>query len=397
MEKAIEVKNLCKNYRVYDSKSSRIKNIINPFAKKEVKEFKALTDVSFHVNKGEIVGIIGNNGAGKSTLLKILTGVSFPSSGEVNVNGRVSSLLELGTGFNPELTGEENIYFNGSLMGLTQDEIDKVKDNIIEFADIGEFINQPVKSYSSGMYARLAFAVAININPDILIVDEILSVGDVGFQKKCMDKFNEFKEAGKTVLYVSHGLETVQTFCERAIWLEKGRVVDIGPSFDIVEKYYDKLMKSDDKEELETGKFVEFINVEILDNKKVYKKVYKKGKSIEFLVEYEVFNPSVKNAGITIEMRRAYREPCEYRNADQFIFSVNSNVDEFTIPWEKGRNKITFKIDSLDVKEGIYYLDAIFSESQNLVALETQEDVVSFEVKNEGESEGFVFLDSTWT
>lgn len=305
MEKAIEVKNLCKNYRVYDSKSSRIRNIINPFAKKEVKEFKALTDVSFHVNKGEIVGIIGNNGAGKSTLLKILTGVSFPSSGEVNVNGRVSSLLELGTGFNPELTGEENIYFNGSLMGLTQDEIDKVKDNIIEFADIGEFINQPVKSYSSGMYARLAFAVAININPDILIVDEILSVGDVGFQKKCMDKFNEFKEAGKTVLYVSHGLETVQTFCERAIWLEKGRVVDIGPSFDIVEKYYDKLMKSDDKEELETGKFVELINVEILDNKKVYKK----GESIEFLVEYEVFNPSVKNAGITIEMRKAYREP----------------------------------------------------------------------------------------
>ena len=393
MEKAIEVKNLCKNYRVYDSKSSRIRNIINPFAKKEVKDFKALTDVSFHVNKGEIVGIIGNNGAGKSTLLKILTGVSFPSSGEVNVNGRVSSLLELGTGFNPELTGEENIYFNGSLMGLTQDEIDKVKDNIIEFADIGEFINQPVKSYSSGMYARLAFAVAININPDILIVDEILSVGDVGFQKKCMDKFNEFKEAGKTVLYVSHGLETVQTFCERAIWLEKGRVVDIGPSFDIVEKYYDKLMKSDDKEELETGKFVELINVEILDDKKVYKK----GESIEFLVEYEVFNPSVKNAGITIEMRKAYREPCEYRNADQFIFSVNSNVDEFNIPWKKGRNKITFKIDSLDVKEGIYYLDAIFSESQNLVALETQEDVVSFEVKNEGESEGFVFLDSTWT
>ena len=393
MEKAIEVKNLCKNYRVYDSKSSRIRNIINPFAKKEVKEFKALTDVSFHVNKGEIVGIIGNNGAGKSTLLKILTGVSFPSSGEVNVNGRVSSLLELGTGFNPELTGEENIYFNGSLMGLTQDEIDKVKDNIIEFADIGEFINQPVKSYSSGMYARLAFAVAININPDILIVDEILSVGDVGFQKKCMDKFNEFKEAGKTVLYVSHGLETVQTFCERAIWLEKGRVVDIGPSFDIVEKYYDKLMKSDDKEELETGKFVELINVEILDDKKVYKK----GESIEFLVEYEVFNPSVKNAGITIEMRKAYRKPCEYRNADQFIFSVNSNVDEFNIPWKKGRNKITFKIDSLDVKEGIYYLDAIFSESQNLVALETQEDVVSFEVKNEGESEGFVFLDSTWT
>ncbi|MDZ4991928.1 ATP-binding cassette domain-containing protein [Clostridium perfringens] len=393
MEKAIEVKNLCKNYRVYDSKSSRIKSIINPFGKREVKDFKALTDVSFHVNRGEIVGIIGNNGAGKSTLLKILTGVSFPTSGEVKVNGRVSSLLELGTGFNPELTGEENIYFNGSLVGLTKEEVDNVKDDIIEFADIGDFINQPVKSYSSGMYARLAFAVAININPDILIVDEILSVGDVGFQKKCMDKFNEFKEAGKTVLYVSHGLETVQTFCERAVWLEKGKVMDIGPSFDIVEKYYDKLMKSDSKEDVEKGKFVELNNVEIINKKKFYKK----GDSIEFLIEYDVLNPSVKNAGITIEMRRAYKEPCEFRNADQFIFSVNSNVDEFTIPWKKGKNKMTFKIDSLDVKEGIYYLDAIFSESQNLVALETQENVVSFEVQNEDETEGFVFLDSTWS
>lgn len=393
MEKAIEVKNLCKNYRVYDSKSSRIKSIINPFGKREVKDFKALTDVSFHVNRGEIVGIIGNNGAGKSTLLKILTGVSFPTSGEVKVNGRVSSLLELGTGFNPELTGEENIYFNGSLVGLTKEEVDNVKDDIIEFADIGDFINQPVKSYSSGMYARLAFAVAININPDILIVDEILSVGDVGFQKKCMDKFNEFKEAGKTVLYVSHGLETVQTFCERAVWLEKGKVMDIGPSFDIVEKYYDKLMKSDSKEDVEKGKFVELNNVEIINKKKVYKK----GDSIEFLIEYDVLNPSVKNAGITIEMRRAYKEPCEFRNADQFIFSVNSNVDEFTIPWKKGKNKMTFKIDSLDVKEGIYYLDTIFSESQNLVALETQENVVSFEVQNEDKTEGFVFLDSTWS
>lgn len=395
MEKAIEVKGLCKNYKVYDSKSSRIKSIINPFGKKEAKDFRALTDVSFYVNKGEIVGIIGNNGAGKSTLLKILTGVSYPSAGEIKVNGRVSSLLELGTGFNPELTGEENIYFNGSLMGLTHEEIDNVREEIISFADIGEFIYQPVKSYSSGMYARLAFAVAININPDILIVDEILSVGDVGFQKKCVDKFNAFKEAGKTVLYVSHGLETVQNFCERAVWLEKGKVMEIGPAFDVVEKYYDKLMKSEEKEEeaTETGKFVELKKVEIINKKKSYKK----GDSIEFSVEYEVLNPKVKNAGITIEMRRAYREPCEYRNADQFIFSVNSNVDEYIIPWEKGINKITFKIDSLDVKEGTYYLDTIFSESQNLVALETQEDVVSFKVENEDEAQGFIFLESTWS
>lgn len=394
MERAIEIRNLCKNYKVYDSNISKIRNILNPFSKKNIDEFKALSDVSFYVNKGEILGIIGNNGAGKSTLLKILTGVSYASSGEVKVNGRVSSLLELGTGFNPELTGEENIFFNGSLMGLTKEEVEMVKDEIIDFADIGEFISQPVKNYSSGMYARLAFAVAININPDILIVDEILSVGDISFQKKCVDKFNEFKESGKTVIYVSHGLETVKEFCKRVVWLENGKVKEIGTAFDIIENYYENLMNStsNEEEKIEKSKFVEINEVNILNKKEFYLK----GDSIEFKINYNVFKTSVRNAGITIEIRKAYKEPTKFRSADQFIFSVNSNVDGFTIPWELGENEIEFKIESLDVRRGIYYLDIIFSESQNLVSLESKENLVSFEVKNEDEEQGFIFLNSRW-
>ncbi|MPQ43249.1 ABC transporter ATP-binding protein [Clostridium tarantellae] len=392
MTYAIKVQNLCKKYKVYDSKGSKLKKILNPFGKGKEKEFQALTDVSFQINKGEIIGIIGNNGAGKSTLLKILSGVAFQNSGTCEVNGRISSLLELGTGFNPELTGIENIYFNGSLMGLTNSEIDSVKDNIIEFADIGEFVYQPVKTYSSGMYARLAFAVAINIHPDILIVDEILSVGDIAFQKKCMEKFDEFKKQNKTIIYVSHGLETVQTYCEKAIWLEKGKVKEIGPAFDVVEHYYTTLMKAGISLDDQKGQFVKLINIEIKNKKEKFNY----GDKINFKIDYEVIVDNIENPGITLELRKAYRNPCEFRHVDQFICAVNSNVDNFSIPWNKGKNSIIFTLDSIRVKEGLYYIDVIFSESQNLVSLETVEGAIDFKVNNHKHGEGFVFLDEEW-
>ena len=238
MSYAIRVKNISKKYKIYNSEKNRLGQIINPFNKKTQKEFIALNNISFDVNEGEILGIIGSNGSGKSTLLKILAGVCFKTSGELFIKGKVASILELGTGFNNELTGIENIYLNASIMGIGKEEINKIKDDIINFADIGEFINYPIKTYSSGMYARLAFAVAIHVNPDILIVDEILSVGDIEFQNKCMDKFKEFKSLGKTIIYVSHGLDAVQNYCEKAIWLEKGEIKEIGSAIEVVEKYY---------------------------------------------------------------------------------------------------------------------------------------------------------------
>ncbi|MGL4992123.1 MAG: ABC transporter ATP-binding protein [Sarcina sp.] len=391
MSYAIKVENLTKKYKIYGSGASKASMLVNPFSKKKPGEFVALKDVSFEIGRGEIVGIIGNNGAGKSTLLKILSGVAFQNEGTVEVNGRISSLIELGAGFNPELTGISNIYFNGSLMGMTTAQIDAVKDKIIEFADIGEFINQPVKNYSSGMHARLAFAVAINIDPDILIVDEILSVGDVGFQQKCMEKFDEFKKAGRTIIYVSHGLSTVQTYCERAIWLEKGRVREIGPAFDVVENYYRSMMEKGE-EVSEKANFVELKNVEIDGD--LHEISY--GEGVTFNIEYEVLRDDIKSPGISIELRKAYRDPCEFRHVDQFICSVNSNVDKFSIPWKTGINKMKFSFNELRVADGLYYIDIIFSESQDLVPLSTSEGVVSFRVNSEKKSQGFVFLKDNW-
>lgn len=391
MSYAIKVENVTKKYKIYKGAASKTSMLVNPFSNKKPDEFVALKDVTFEIGRGEIVGIIGNNGAGKSTLLKILSGVAFQNEGTVDVRGRISSLIELGAGFNPELTGISNIYFNGSIMGMSTAEIDAVKDKIIDFADIGEFIYQPVKNYSSGMHARLAFAVAINVDPDILIVDEILSVGDVGFQQKCMEKFDDFKKEGKTIIYVSHGLSTVQTYCEKAIWLEKGRVRDIGPAFDIVEDYYRSMMEKGE-EVPEKKAFVELKDVKIEDN--IEEVSY--GEGITFNLEYEVLRDDIKSPGISIELRKAYKKPCEFRHVDQFICAVNSNVDEFSIPWEKGMNKVKFSFDDLRVTDGLYYIDVIFSESQDLVPLNTNEGVISFRVNSEKKSQGFVFLKDTW-
>jgi lipopolysaccharide transport system ATP-binding protein len=222
---AIKVDSLDKTYKLYDSPGDRLKEALNPLRKKYYKEFFALQGVSFEIPKGETVGIIGCNGAGKSTLLKIITGVIAPTGGSVEVEGRISALLELGAGFNPDLSGLENVYFNGTLLGFSKEEMDvKVKD-IVAFADIGDFIHQPVKTYSSGMGARLAFATAINVDPDILIVDEALSVGDFAFQFKCMNKFRQFQEAGKTILFVSHSTQNILQYCSSAIYLNHGKLV----------------------------------------------------------------------------------------------------------------------------------------------------------------------------
>ena len=191
-----------------------MKESLHPLRKRYHRDFYALSGVSLQLIKG-IIGIIGKNGSGKSTLLKILTGVLTPTSGKVEVNGRVSALLELGAGFNPEFTGLENVFFNGSIMGYSRHEMDAKIDDILAFADIGDFIHQPVKMYSSGMFARLAFAVAINVDPDILIVDEALSVGDAAFQSKCFQKFQEFREKGKTILFVTHSVDLIIKYCSR--------------------------------------------------------------------------------------------------------------------------------------------------------------------------------------
>jgi len=224
-ELAIEVKDLTKVYHLYNNPKDRLKEALTPFKKSYHHDFYAMSDVSFKIYQGETVGIIGKNGAGKSTLLKMITGVLTPTNGEIKTYGKISSLLELGAGFNPEMTGLENIYLNGTLMGFSKEEMDSKVDAILEFADIGEFIHQPVKMYSSGMFARLAFSVSINVDPDILIVDEALSVGDMAFQMKCYKKFQEFQEQKRTILFVTHALDTVIRYCNRGIVIDDGKLI----------------------------------------------------------------------------------------------------------------------------------------------------------------------------
>lgn len=235
-EKVIEIKNITKVYNLYDKPSDRLKEVILPY-KKRHKDFIALDNVSFNVRKGEILGIIGKNGSGKSTILKIITNVLTPTSGEAVIKGKIAALLELGAGFNMEYTGIENIYLNGQMIGFSKEEMDEKLQDIIDFADIGDHVYQPVKTYSSGMFARLAFSVAISVDPDILIVDEALSVGDVFFQNKCYRRFEEFRNRGKTILFVTHDMGSVIKYCDRCVLLNSGKKIAEGSAQEMVDLY----------------------------------------------------------------------------------------------------------------------------------------------------------------
>ena len=318
-KKVIQVKNLTKMYKLYDKPSDRLKEALGLTRKKLYKEHYALRDVNFDIQEGECVGIIGTNGSGKSTILKIITGVLTPTQGEVKVDGRISALLELGAGFNMEYSGLENVYLNGTMIGFSKEEIDARLDDILEFADIGDFIHQPVKTYSSGMFVRLAFAVAINIDPEILVVDEALSVGDVFFQAKCYHKFEEFKKQGKTILFVSHDLSSVSKYCDRVILLNKGVKLDEGSPKQMVDLYKQLLVGQDpvkqqeaDKEKkaavqsegtgnfqanpnmLEYGnRMAEIIHFEVLDDRRMLSNTIEKG--TEFKIRMKVhFNEDIQ-------------------------------------------------------------------------------------------------------
>lgn len=236
-EIAIEIKSMYKNFIIYADKANTLKERIIRFNKNNKETRLVLENINLKIKKGETVALIGVNGSGKSTLLKLITKIIYPSKGIIKVNGKVSSLLELGAGFHPDFSGRENIYFNASIFGLTKCEIDKRIDNIISFSELGEYIDSPIRTYSSGMYMRLAFSVAINVDADVILIDEILAVGDQRFQEKCMNKMLELKKQGKTMVFVSHSATAVEFLCDRAIWLNNGKIEMDGNTKDVLEKY----------------------------------------------------------------------------------------------------------------------------------------------------------------
>lgn len=308
---AIKVDDISKLYKLYDRPSDRFKEALGLSRKKKYTEHYALRNVSFDIQKGETVGIIGTNGAGKSTILKIITGVLNPSEGKVVINGRISALLELGAGFNMEYTGIENVYLNGTMIGFTKEEIDEKLDDILKFADIGDFVNQPVKTYSSGMFVRLAFAVAINIEPEILIVDEALSVGDVFFQAKCYKKFEEFKREGKTIVFVSHDLGSIAKYCDRVVLLNKGKKLSEGEPKPIIDMYK-KVLVNQLGDEVNTEQ--QKVNITEIDNWKekiqINPNMEEYGNGMANIVDYAIIDDEenivdsiTKNTAFEIKMR----------------------------------------------------------------------------------------------
>lgn len=350
---AIEIENLSKVYKLYDKISDRFKESLGLTKKKLYTEHYALHDVSFEIKKGETVGIIGTNGSGKSTILKIITGVLNATEGSVKVNGRISALLELGAGFNQEYTGIQNIYLNGTMMGFTNEEIDKKLDAIVDFADIGDFINQPVKTYSSGMFVRLAFAVAINIDPEILIVDEALSVGDVFFQAKCYKKFEEFKKDGKTILFVSHDLGSISKYCSRVVLLNKGTKLIEGDPKEVIDVYKKVLVN-----QLESDKEKEIEEIENKNSKNKWKESLMINPNI---IEYGSKMAEIIDFAILDEKGMITNSVCKGNEFSikmkvRFNKKVSDPIFAFTIKDLKGTeitgtNTMIEKINILDIEE----------------------------------------------
>ncbi|MCI7768236.1 MAG: ABC transporter ATP-binding protein [Oscillospiraceae bacterium] len=408
MNSVISVKNVTKIYKIYDDPKDRFKDALGLEKNKQhYKNFYALNNVSFEVGKGEIVGIVGRNGSGKSTILKILTGVLNPTEGSVHIEGKVAALLELGAGFNMEYTGMKNIYLNATMMHVSEKEIEEKIPDILAFADIGDYINQPVKTYSSGMFVRLAFALAINVDPDVLIVDEALAVGDTRFQLKCMDKFTEFIQAGKTILFVTHDVNAVKRFCSRAIWLNQGQLIMDGNTDEVTDRYLD-FLKSDmiisefldsvnrNKEQADQQHpDIDLSNVDIVSIHELH--MYDDqgseidniihGSRVKLKVSYIVADETIESPLLGVAIRSIDNE---------YICGINTKLDKKTIPWKKGYNEIELYYDNFNLIGGEYYFDVGIFDNTGIVSLDYAARKKTFFVQMDYIAEGIVVLSHKW-
>jgi len=336
---------------------------------KSSETFKAMDDVTFEVEQGEMIGIIGSNGAGKSTLLKILVGTTKPTSGTITSAGKISALIELGAGFHPEITGRENIFVNGIMLGLSKKEISEKYDEIVRFAELEDFIESPVKTYSSGMYMRLGFSVAINVNPDILLIDEVLAVGDEAFVHKCIDKINNFKRRKKTIVIVTHSLDVVATMCDRAIWLEKGKVEKIGEPKMVVGAYRLDVGRREEGElaerhagrklEIDAGpgdgkdrrrwgtREIEIEEVSLRDQTGEERFVYESGEPLNIVMKIKA-KEKVEDFAFGIGIFSSEGVCC---------YGTNTQLENYQARMFSGTGSVTFRIDSLNLLDGTYSLD----------------------------------------
>ncbi|WP_455798878.1 ABC transporter ATP-binding protein [Clostridium butyricum] len=373
METVIKVKNIWKDFKIYYDKGSTLKEKILFKNRNRHEVHTVLRGVNFEIKRGEVVGLIGENGSGKSTLLKLMTRIIYPNKGTIEIKGKVSSLLELGAGFHPDMTGRENIYTNASIFGLKKSEIDERLERIIEFSELGEFIDNPLRTYSSGMYMRLAFSVAINVDADILLVDEILAVGDASFQAKCFNKMQEIKAEGKTIVIVSHDTGSIERLCDRAIWIDQGIKKKDGLPHDVIALYLDKIMNKDihentdenekveknsndkhekivNKNENRTGnRYLEIKNIKMADystGKEQYN--FKCEDKVKIEVQYIRNNKKIYDSVVGIGIFRQDGLNC---------YGTNSFIDNSEKIKIKDEGVIEILLDPIQLLEGVYTLD----------------------------------------
>jgi len=406
MGTAIKFENVSKRFILHHTRPHSFQELVIGalWRSRSQEELWALKDVSFEVERGEMLGIIGPNGSGKSTVLKLITHILEPTSGRITVDGKVSALIELGAGFHPDLTGRENIYLNGSILGLSQEEMEAKFKEIVEFSELERFINVPLKHYSSGMYMRLGFAIAISVEPDILLIDEVLAVGDESFQKKCLAKIEEFKQQGKTMVFVSHALETVRKLCDKAIWLEQGRIRSMGSPDRVIYEYLDDLRRKegvalDEKyrrlryeleEQQQENRWgsgeVEIYNVQLLGEDGEEKHVYRTGDTMIVRLRYRVKEPvDDLTFGVGI-----------HRDDGLHIHSTNTLAEKVRYDAEVGEGVVELEYPELPLSTGAYAVSVgVWPGHQWWLPYDMHSRMYQFAVRG-AENEGPIALPHRW-
>lgn len=397
-ELAIKVENLTKVFRIPHEKHTTLKAaVLNVARKRSYTEFQALDEITFEVKKGEFFGIIGRNGCGKSTLLKIIAGIYVPTSGKVKIDGRISPFLELGVGFNPELTARENIFLGGSIHGLSRKSIEEKFDKIVEFSELQEFIDMKLKNYSSGMQVRLAFALAIHAHAEVLLMDEVLAVGDSNFQNKCLEEFNNYREQGKTVVLVTHDIGVVQRYCDRAMLLRNGKIVNIGKPEDVGNQYMLQNMSDEEQrildeqtegnEEGVSRKDVAITGVDFLDDKGQVRGVFSTGDDVTARIHYFTKKPIEKPVfGVAIHTQDGIN-----------IAGPNTRTSDFTIPEISGEGYIDFIIKKAPLFTGAFNLTVALFDWNLSIPYSYQEKRYIFRIKSADTNQyGVVKLETAW-
>lgn len=387
---AIEAENLGKQYRKRGvGPQTLFGSLREAFSGKEVENFWAIREASFKIAKGKTIGVIGPNGAGKSSTLGLAAGTISPTTGNIKVEGRVSSLLELGAGFHPDLSGRENVYLNAALLGIPREDIRKRFDHIVEFSGLGEFIDMPVKNYSSGMYVRLGFAVATEIDPDVLLIDEVLAVGDVAFQLKCLDRIRQFQKKGKTLMFVSHALQTVEEFCDEVFLIHGGHLVEQGPPDEVVLKFIREYMGEGGgifTQEFGTRE-IEFGEVQFVDSTGNNSGLFTAGQVMHVDIPYVAHKRVEKPVfGYTVKTGNG-----------MVLYGTNTQLQKYEIPFVEGEGTVRLSFDPLILMRGNYFLSLSIHSWDHGTQFHRREDWYPFAVRQEDDTPGLVQLTSSWS